>query len=140
MRPVLVVFLLMSWLPVAAAAAGLASVVKCLSADGRAIYQATPCGAGMTQAWSREIPSREPPPSAPGVVADRRRRVAESASDAATVRGRPRADAAPPQDPKVRACETAKLRRADRRDRHWRTIRFDELRALDDEVARACRR
>ncbi len=140
MRPVLVVFLLMSGLPVAAGATGVASVVKCLAADGRVVYQATPCGAGMTQAWSREMRFKQAPATAPGEVPDRPGRVAKPAPDTTAIRGRSRADAAPAQDPKARACESAKVRRADRRDRHWRTIRFDELRALDDEVARACRR
>jgi len=123
--------------------AGHPAVYKCVEPGGRAAYQSVPCRDGVTQAWAREVTVSVPAAPAPVAADEGRRTVATRRSSAASSpdlpRSHSRAVARPRIDTRAAACETAKIRRADIRDRQWRTIRFDQLRELDEEVARACR-
>ncbi len=113
-------------------AAAAPNLFKCVSARGDVSFQAAPCGAGARLVWARTVvpepvvvPPRQSSPARAARISPNPAR--ESVDSRASAR------AAPPS-----GCETAKARRADIRDRQWRTLRFDQLRSLDDDVARAC--
>jgi hypothetical protein len=118
-----------------AAVAATPTVFKCIAADGATSFQERPCATGERQAWARTVAAAPAPiraaPSHDRPLAPEKRR-----SAGVTRQGRVASRAgAPPAS----RCDAAKARRADLRERHWRTIGFDQLRSLDDEVWRACR-
>jgi len=110
------------------------SIRKCVGPGGRTTYQSMPCSDGTTQAWSRDLPSAVPETPLPP-ASDARRPAQTTRRPVPSSRATPRS----PSETRASACDAAKARRADIRDRQWRSIRFDQLRELDDEVARACR-
>lgn len=109
------------------------TLFKCVSGRGEVSFQSAPCANGARMAWSRSIvPEPAPPPHAAAKSVGARSR-SQSSSPSGRVRGGESSRSTVPS-----ACDAAKAHRADVRDRQWRTIRFDQLRSLDDDVARAC--
>lgn len=102
---------------------------KCVQHDGVPSFQSAPCDPASHEVWVREV-SAEPvsPPQAHTGTGSRgatRRSVASRPSSG--VRG-------------VSACVAARDAAADERERRWREITMDDLRRLDAQVERACRR
>ena len=115
-------------------------VRKCISpAGGNHHYVSGDCPAGTREVWMREV---QPEPA--DAIAMQKRQ-AELNRWQQRSRGRGSAGRSSggrtkgPADKAGRACETAKRRRDEVRDRDWYTLTLDQLRALDDRVAKACR-
>lgn len=113
---------------------------KCRSdAGGHHHYVSGDCPAGTREVWMREV---QPEPVDAVAVQKRqaelnrwqqRSRARGAAGRGSSGRSRG------PTDKAGQACETAKRRRDEVRDRDWYTLTLDQLRALDDRVSKACR-
>lgn len=123
-----------AWLSLANSAdAG--DVRKCRDREGRYSYVSGDCPAGTREIWVRQV---QPEPVAEAARRNaepkgRRQRSYRLSGAGSGHRTQDRKDKA------GRACETAKRRRDEVRDRDWYTLTLDQLRALDERVARACR-
>lgn len=118
-----------------AGAADAADVRKCIGKAGNS-YVSGACPPGTREAWMRQVVAE----SAPAAASQASRAHAASGAarrEPAAGRGRQRRASAPPAP--ERACEAAKRRRDEVRDRDWYTLTYDQLSALDRRVARACR-
>ncbi|MCL1634753.1 hypothetical protein M2650_08935 [Luteimonas sp. SX5] len=126
------------WACLFAAGADAGEVRKCEHRDGSHSYVSGACPAGTRQAWVRDV---EPEP----VDADRlreRQTALNRWQQRSRVRGSSGGGSRPSQTSRnnaAKACETAKRRRNEVRDRDWYTLTLEQLRTLDDRVARACR-
>lgn len=118
------------------------TVHKCRSAEGRTVFQATPCAATQRTEWVRDYPADPPAPVAPARPAA----TAQEATVVDTGRGRrgARRRAASQgavismhRDPV--ACERAKKKRDAAYARAGLKRDFAMSRALDDAVNSACR-
>lgn len=116
----------------AAAGAGADPLFKCVQADGVPSFQSAPCGDTKQQVWVREVVAEPAPPSPPASRAARR----APAASRWTVRSQP----AYASNRNATACASAREAAADERERRWREITIDDLRRLDAQVERACRR
>ncbi len=101
---------------------------KCVGPAGDVAFQSSPCDAGRRELWSREerLADAAPPPTraSGGRVATLPR--------ARPARGAKRSGA--------RAqCDAARREAAQRRDREWNRLKFDDLSKLDAWVAERCR-
>lgn len=141
--PYFAIFLLFApvWTPAAEPAvsayktlAATPNLFKCVNARGEVSFQATACPVDARVIWARTVrpDTKAVGPQTRPVAQDKRN---SSAPARAPVGRRSSTRAAP-----ASSCDAAKMKRADIRDRQWRTIRFDQLRALDEDVARACSR
>lgn len=114
-------------------------VRKCRGDAGHHIYVSGDCPVGTREVWAREV---QPEPADP-VAMQKREAELNRWQQRSRGRGGPgRNSGSQPQvrrDKADRACETAKRRRDEARDRDWYTLTLDQLRALDDRVAKACR-
>ena len=113
------------------------NLFKCVGGRGEVSFQSTPCTGGDRIAWARNVapePPRAPASGPSGGARARSSAVSRSRSSSGGAASRASRSAGPS------TCDAAKARRADLRERQWRTISFDQLRSLDDEVARACQR
>lgn len=103
---------------------------KCMQADGVPSFQSSPCTGPERQVWVREVqpePARVQPES-----------LLPRPSSRTTIRyvgtsgpARHRVDS---------ACASAREVAADERERRWNKLNMDDLRRLDAQVERACRR
>ncbi|TKR29566.1 hypothetical protein FCE95_15665 [Luteimonas gilva] len=114
-----------------------ADVRKCIGKGGNS-YVSGACPPGMREAWVRQVVAE----AAPAVDA----RTGRTRADRAATRsgkkaggGHARQRRSSAQAPADRACEAAKRRRAEVRDRDWYTLTYEQLGALDRRVERACR-
>lgn len=128
----LVLSLVCAWLCAAGGIAAAGEVRKCGGREGHS-YVSGDCPPGTREVWSRRI---EPEPVVATGGPNPPRPTPEPAQ-----RRPPRAGAARRAAParKETACEAAKRRRDEIRDRDWYTITYERLSALDARVARACR-
>lgn len=114
-------------------------VRKCRSDAGHHTYVSGDCPLGTREVWTREIR----PEPADAAAMQKHQAELNRWQQRNRRRGGPgRSSGSRPQirqDRAGRACETAKRRRDEVRDRDWYTLTLDQLRALDDRVARACR-
>jgi hypothetical protein len=117
-----------------AAHAAAPNLFKCVATDGATSFQGQPCAAGTRQAWARTVVAAPAPAS---VARDFDTPPERKNRGPARVAANGRTNSRPGTSSPSR-CDAAKARRADLRDRHWRTIGVDQLRLLDDEVWRAC--
>jgi len=112
-----------------AASADAARLFKCVQSDGVPSFQSAPCVTAGRQVWVREVIAEPlPPPAVPATARSRPppRRAVRSVSA---------------QTPHAAAtCAAAREAAADERDRRWREISIDDLRRLDAQLERACRR
>ena len=111
----------------AAGAVGATELRKCEGKGGNS-YVSGACPPGTREVWRRAV---EPEP-APAV--DKKREAKQQRTAGRGQRSRSAAQSAGPA-----SCEAAKRRRDDFRDRHWYTITYEQLSALDQRVAQACR-
>lgn len=134
-----IAILLTAWL-FATAVVEAGELRKCSNRDGsHHHYVSGECPSGTREVWMREV---QPEPV--DAVALQKR---QAELNRWQQRGRARRSAGRgsrgrsqgPADKAGRACETAKRRRDEVRDRDWYTLTLDQLRALDDRVAKACR-
>lgn len=116
------------------------TVYKCHDAQGRSIYQATPCTRGTTQAWRREMEAA-PPIAAPPAATARPTATPAPRRPSRTATGRRQG----PQGAVISlhrdadACARTKAQR-DRALAHRGLKRtFLELRRWDERVEEACR-
>ena len=123
-----------AWLcSVAVAGAGAGLVRKCSGRESHS-YVSGACPPGTHEVWTRRV---ELEPAAmderkrggPAAMAARKPRRPPATGHGQGTAGRP----------KETACDAAKRRRAEIRDRDWYTITYQRLSALDERVARACR-
>lgn len=120
-----------------AGVADAADVRKCIGKGGNS-YVSGACPPGTREAWLRRVvaePVRAADPRASRTRADRAApRSARKAAD-----GHARQRRSSTQAAAERACEAAKRRRDEVRDRDWYTLTYEQLGALDRRVERACR-
>lgn len=117
----------------AAGAVGATELRKCEGKGGNS-YVSGACPPGTREVWTRSV---EPEP-APAV--DKKRETKQrTAARSRTSAGRGQRSRSAAQSAGPASCEAAKRRRDDFRDRHWYTITYEQLSALDQRVARACR-
>lgn len=118
----------------AAGAVGAAELRKCEGKGGNS-YVSGACPPGTREVWTRPV---EPEP-----VVDTKREAAKQQRTAARSRSRSsnrgQRSRSAAQSTGPGSCEAAKRRRDDFRERHWYTITYEQLSALDQRVARACR-
>ncbi len=119
---------------VTAAVADAGEARKCSDRDGRSSYVSGACPAGTREIWVREF---EPEPI-DAAVAQKRRIEHEGRPSRAHGQGYRRPQRDSKRNRADRACETAKRHRDQVRDRDWYTLTLEQLRALDDKVARSC--
>ncbi len=133
MRPASGIWACLGWCLCVIGTADAADVRKCVGKTGNS-YVSGACPPGTREAWARQVVAASTPAaSRPSPVhADTRPARRKSG---ASVR-QPRSSAKPSPE---RACEAAKRRRDELRDRDWYTLTYDQLSALDRRVARACR-
>lgn len=141
MRPGMGATILAGLVLLAATAAQADQVRKCSGRDGHHSYVSGACPPGTRQLWVLEV---TPEPVAADEPARRlaaleqwqwRQEQLRSRSMGVRYRWRPR----PRVDTAARACDKARRRRDEIRDRDWYTVTIDRLRKLDEQVARACR-
>lgn len=127
-----------AWL-FATAAVEAGELRKCSNHDGsHHHYVSGDCPAGTREVWVREV---QPEPV--DVVAMQQRQAElnrwqpRSRARGGAGRGSGRRPEGP-TDKANRACEAAKRRRDEVRDRDWYTLTLGQLRALDDRVAKSC--
>ncbi|HJR73717.1 MAG TPA: hypothetical protein VJ806_08770 [Luteimonas sp.] len=116
-------------------AADAADVRKCVGKAGNSYVSGT-CPPGTREAWARQVVA-EPTPAAAPRPSRERGDTGPARRKSSAGHGRPRRS--PAQPAPERACEAAKRRRDEVRDRDWYTLTYDQLSALDRRVARACR-
>lgn len=120
-----------------AAAIDASEVRKCSARDGQSSYVSGDCPAGTREVWVREMKPEPVAASEPKKAKSNRSPSGErqqAGRHSGGGRRPPHAASKPGQ-----SCEAAKRRRDEVRDRDWYTLTLDQLRALDDRVARACR-
>lgn len=105
---------------------------KCVQADGVPSFQSAPCGDTKQHVWVRDVVAEPAPASRPASRAAGRARTGSRV----TVRSAP----ALASNRNAAACASAREAAADERERRWREITIDDLRRLDAQVERACRR
>lgn len=147
MRCVVVLLMFGTWAPVWAQQSG--ELRKCVLPDGTLSFQQAPCDPGSRQLSSRSYVS-EPPPTTEQMRARAAREKAGRIESAELSR---RAGTAPGRGGGTGggimhrvaiakddvACQRARLRREQRLEAVGLKRTYDLLRALNDEVARACR-
>ncbi len=110
------------------------AVFKCVGARGEVSFQASACPTNTRVVWARTvIPDKNPARTQPQSISRDKRIASAPARSSIGPRRSPRAVP-------ISVCDAAKAKRADIRDRQWRTIHFDQLRSLDEDVSRACAR
>lgn len=113
---------------------------KCRSdTGGHHHYVSGDCPAGTREVWMREM---QPEPTDAVTLQKRQAELNRWQQHSRGRSGARRGSSSRmqgPTDKAGRACETAKRRRDEVRDRDWYTLTLDQLRALDDRVAKACR-
>lgn len=113
---------------------------KCRSdAGGHHHYVSGRCPAGTREVWMREV---QPEPVDAVALQKRQAELNRWQQRSRGRSGAVRGSGGRTQgqtNRAGRACETAKRRRDEVRDRDWYALTLDQLRALDDRVARACR-
>lgn len=113
-------------------------VRKCIGGDGHPAYVSGLCPTGTREAWVREV---APEPDSPK---DTQRRQDElrrwqSRRHAGTGRHGQAGRRSASRSGGDKACEAAKHRRDEVRERDWYRMTFDTMSQLDAQVARACR-
>lgn len=134
-----VAIILSAWL-FATAVADAGELRKCRSDTSHHTYVSGDCPAGTREVWVREV---QPEPVDATAMQKRQAELnrwqQRSRGKGGVGRGsRGRSQGATERT--GRACETAKRRRDEVRDRDWYTLTLDQLRALDERVASACQR
>lgn len=127
---------LLAYLFVAKAIAG--EVRKCTHRDGSRTYVSGACPAGTREAWVRNV---QPEPVTADTLRERQAEL-NRRQQRSRARGRSGVGSQPGRTSRnnaAQACEAAKRRRGEVRDRDWYTLTLAQLRALDERVARACR-
>lgn len=116
------------------------SVYKCHDAEGRSIFQSTPCADGTTQAWRREIDVAPTAATPTSISVPRAHTPAPRRASGKQVRRRPQ-----PQGAVIslhrdaEACTRAKTQRDRALARRGLKRTFLELRRWDERVQEACR-
>lgn len=142
MRPGMGVAIIVASAQLVAMTAEAGEVRKCRDDTGHPSYVSGACPPGTRELWLREV-APEPVPADDIPRRLRELRQWQERNQRSSARGYPSRrgfrSRPMPVDTQARACEKARRRRDEVRDRDWYTITIDRLRQLDDAVTRACR-